>query len=288
LGVAIGDLVCEVARPDQYQNQSNRGTCAMTSVLHRLALRSPAEYTRLAVQLLTTGRSQLRGGTALDPPADAFPWDHSVRSASERLLQASFMRAWGSGMRRRDGSRADYHNTMPARNDPTNPTGLANDGFDRGARHDATLDNRDTVRLLDAAFGGNHRYREAADIAGPAGGQPVITAMRQHFAANPTRPVLVGLSWSTGGHMIEILGFVPADGTTGPRARFWNPWGALTFAEYRGFPIRVAAGDVGPTGSTSGRRPRVHTLDDGRGIQEMPLPQLTALINSAYFDVPAP
>jgi hypothetical protein len=86
------DQVQELANPARYVNQGNRGTCTVTSMTYRLAMLNPAEYARLATELVLTGKTRLANGAAIAPPADAFAPDASGRSTGERLLQSALMK----------------------------------------------------------------------------------------------------------------------------------------------------------------------------------------------------
>ena len=88
----LSDLVDEVGVPYKFINQNNRGTCAATSISHKLALEQPAEYARLVTDLATTGKSNLANGDTIQVPSpDVFQSDNSTRSDGERLLQSSLM-----------------------------------------------------------------------------------------------------------------------------------------------------------------------------------------------------
>lgn len=72
--------------------QSTWNTCAATTVQLWLALREPAEYARLVAGLASPrGAVPLAGGPWLQRHQQAVRPDASGRSASARLLQASFM-----------------------------------------------------------------------------------------------------------------------------------------------------------------------------------------------------
>lgn len=57
----VNGALADTARP-QTINQGAAGACGVTSVFHPLARDQPAEYVRIATDLATTGRAQLRGG----------------------------------------------------------------------------------------------------------------------------------------------------------------------------------------------------------------------------------
>src|SRR5262249_46037686 len=85
------DLLQELRAPDNFVDQSNRNTCTCTSISHKLAVKNPAEYARIATDLALTGQSKLANGAAINVPTDAWPKDNSSRSPSERLIQSSLM-----------------------------------------------------------------------------------------------------------------------------------------------------------------------------------------------------
>src|SRR5437016_2319231 len=70
----------EVSAPDNFVDQSNRGTCTCTSISHKLAARNPAEYARIATDLALTGQSKLANGAAINVPGPtAWAADSSTR-----------------------------------------------------------------------------------------------------------------------------------------------------------------------------------------------------------------
>ena len=85
------NLLNELAIPNTHINQDNKGTCTCTSMSYALAKNNPAEYARIATDLLTTGQATLKNGTVIRPPLDGFAFDGSKRSASERLIQSALM-----------------------------------------------------------------------------------------------------------------------------------------------------------------------------------------------------
>jgi hypothetical protein len=85
------NLLNELATPNTHINQDNKGTCTCTSMSYALAKNNPAEYARIATDLLTTGQATLKTGSVVSPPLDGFAFDGSQRSASERLIQSALM-----------------------------------------------------------------------------------------------------------------------------------------------------------------------------------------------------
>lgn len=89
----LSDLLQELARPGVEIDQGDQATCTATCMLHRLALFSPAEYARLAIDVLARGGAHLADGRQVacadsrySAPVPLVGGDR--RSISERLTQS--------------------------------------------------------------------------------------------------------------------------------------------------------------------------------------------------------
>lgn len=262
----VGNVVAEVARPDQYFNQSNRGTCFSTSLLHRLGRVRPAEYARIAHELITTTRAQLQNGEPVTVPPDARPADNSTRSVSERVTQAMLSEYWIAGELRDRYRGPHYHNTSPqAHADHTNPTGEATDHWDGSFSTWPARLARTAEALLGQRF---NRVR----------GHPIAT-LRAHFAAHPDVPIFAGVTWGDDGHEVDVLSVDAPDVPHG-RVHYWNPWGALLLITIQGCPIRVESGTVETQGrdiAASREGPARRTDDDSRALQSMTIQQFSRI-----------
>jgi peptidoglycan hydrolase-like protein with peptidoglycan-binding domain len=87
----LRSTIAEVENPANIE-QHRQGTCAATSVVLRVAERSPAEYARLVAGLSTpSGRVTLKDGSTLARNVGSIADTRSGRTQSERMLQDAFM-----------------------------------------------------------------------------------------------------------------------------------------------------------------------------------------------------
>lgn len=221
---ALGDLLGEVSRPMAEVAQSDRGTCTVTSHLHNLARRSPAEYARIATDLATTGESRLASGTSVNVPPDAFAPDSSRRTLTERLTQSALMQA----ARPED----PYLNRHPGpdgklgTNDDGTPsdTGRIPDGFTRANR--TGLVDGEQVRVLEALHARDYEARRSSAFelfGNRLWGESLDEIARQKLAQGS--PVFAGLKWGRGAHALEVVG------VEGGRVLLRNPWGGVPSAQ---------------------------------------------------------
>lgn len=233
---ALGDLLSEVAQPMVAVGQSNRGTCTVTSFLHNLARRTPAEYARIATDLATTGQSRLSSGTTVQVPADAFAPDSSSRSLTEWLTQAALMQA----ARPED----TYQNSHPGPDrrlrtpDDGTPSasGRNPDGF-TGANRTGLVDE-ESVRALEALHGRDYRARasSAFDLFGKRVWGESLDELAQQKLAQGS-PVFASLKWGKGAHQLEVVA------VENGRVLLRNPWGGNASASALASPQPAPAGE---------------------------------------------
>lgn len=263
-GRTLSDLLAEVAWPDHYINQDNRGTCNVTCILHRLAWQQPAEYARMAADLAIGGTTTLRNNRTASPPSDAFPGDFSTRSVSERLTQSALI-SYARANQRYRGAPVRYYNT-------------GQEHRARGHEPDGFADGR--AGLLDPE---SLRAANAVLLGGPfvLVSHHVPQRLIAHFQAHPNDGVVVGIPH----HVVEAVSFTaPQTGRARsirwdverrpppePGATYWNPWGAALVIEHGGEIVRVHDGTVEPPSATPRRSHgwTYRTVDDTRALQRM-------------------
>jgi hypothetical protein len=87
----LAELVLDINDPGRIR-QSVANTCTAATVAFVLAEQEPAEYARVATELLTTGRVRMQGGGELERQADFIvPLPHDSRSLSTRVVQSAIM-----------------------------------------------------------------------------------------------------------------------------------------------------------------------------------------------------
>lgn len=238
-GIILADLMSEVAQPMGSVEQRNRGTCTVTSFLTNLARRSPAEYARIATDLVTRGRSQLASGTTVLVPTDAFGSDASGRSTTERLTQAAMMQ-----VARPEDTYRNRHPGLDGRlgtpDDGTQTNdGRAPDGFVGANR--TGLSSSESVRVLDALHGRDHRARESSafELFGRRIWGESLDELAQQKLAQGS-PVFASLDWGRGAHMLEVVA------VEGDRVLLRNPWGGKPTASALASPKPAPAAEGGP------------------------------------------
>lgn len=271
-------LLQELDDPNRFINQSNRGTCAMTTVAHRLCLLHPAEYARIATELVLSvpgvpvGTARLQDNTSIRPPADAWQTElnRSARSVTEILIQSALMNLWGQGT---------YVNSRPPVPGVT-ASGQSNDGFSTPPPNPriATVASsvlRQTFRYIDQ----NHVQILAENV-----GNGAIMAMSR-WGAN-------------GAHMFDVVfvsGTFFADNRTwidrragaqapgaieGPNLRdlmiFWNPWGGITPADIAAGTTPGGLGNTGNVNPASQTAPTLRVVSGMAGMLGMPRAEVWA------------
>ncbi|MBX3270168.1 MAG: hypothetical protein KF729_07895 [Sandaracinaceae bacterium] len=265
-GVLLDALLTEIADPSGFIDQNNRGTCAITVLVHRLAEIRPAEYARIATDLFLgdyAGRAtaaqetRLANGDRIRATDDALDLDVSARSASERLMQSALMRYWREGSHR-VGQPESYRNVAPSRATRGTATGEQTDAYvsERGWRW-----KRDYHRTVEAVL-----HAQFALVKHGA-----VEQLRAHFTRSPGVPVSTGVHWGTrSAHQIDVVALDESNHDA-PVVRFWNPWGATPMRRWGSILVDVDDG-VQATGTVShDDAPRRRTVAGTRGIQEMSL-----------------
>jgi len=249
-------LLQEVANPDFYINQGNRGTCTVTATTHRLASQNPAEYARLVTDLATSGQSKLANGDTITVPGtDSWQQDNGTRSHGERLLQSSLMayarpgktyQNWNAGP---DGVRGNADDGFP---DPTNPANRSIDGYPD--RNGSGLVPDELNRVLTGIHGKKFEAYEKSYNFQDDSKDRMEKLQDQLKSGN--KPTHIDISWGTGGaHALEV------EKIEGGRVYFRNPWGG---------------GNIGATGTTNGSAanntgsgPTRKVEDGNRGMESM-------------------
>ncbi len=249
-------LLQEVANPDFYINQGNRGTCTVTATTHRLAAQNPAEYARLVTDLSTTGQSKLANGDTITVPGtDSWQQDNGTRSHGERLLQSSLMsyarpgktyQNWNAGT---DGIRGNADDGFP---DPTNPNNRSIDGYPD--RNGSGLIPSELERVLTGIHGKKFEAYEKSYNFQDDSKDRMEKIESQLKSGN--KPTHIDISWGTNGaHALEV------EKIENGRVYFRNPWGG---------------GNIGATGTTNGSAanntgagPTRKVEDGNRGLESM-------------------
>ena len=242
-------LLQEISSPDNYIDQSNRGTCTATSISHKLAAKNPAEYARLATDLALTGQSKLANGAAINVPADAWAKDSSTRSHSERLLQSSLM-SYG-----RPGK--TYINAR------TRGPGV--DGW--ADKPNSGLQAHEQTRVMEGLY--NKPFESFNGYGLIPSRSETVTKIRGELAKGVTH-VNVDVKWGSGSHAIEVTKI--ANG----RVYIRNPHGPAG--------VGATGTNQGTAGNDSNNGPLRTTEDGSKAIQSMSLADFEKAILYTYVD----
>jgi peptidoglycan hydrolase-like protein with peptidoglycan-binding domain len=244
-------LLQEVSAPDNFVDQSNRGTCTCTSISHKLAARNPAEYARIATDLALTGQSKLANGAAINVPGPtAWAADSSTRSHSERLIQSSLMNYARPGK--------TYINNQGG-------GGSSLDGW--ADRRDGGLTSDEESRVMQGLY---NKPFEAFDGYGIFGSKKDIMNKIRGELAMGVSHVNADLKWGPGGHAIEVTGIHNG------RVFFRNPHGTAGVG---------ATGTIqGTAGNGSNGGPLRKTEDGAKAIQSMSLADFEEAVQNTYAD----
>lgn len=191
----LGSIMDECAHPGNV-NQSNRGTCTVTTMQYMLCEQNPAEYGRIMHGLLTDGSVTLRNGDTLTREADSIAPDTAVsRSASERIFQSAMME-YANGSE-------NYSNL----DDRSRGKRLIFFNYDHGGLYD-----KQAERGLEALFGRD--FDRTGDV---------LDTVRDRSPAD----TYVHMAWGEdkgGGHAVVVTR------VENGRVYFRNPWGPTTDA----------------------------------------------------------
>lgn len=202
----LAQVVQEIQTPDGI-NQHNRGTCTMASTQILMALKQPAEYTRLITGLSSPeGKVSLANGDSVTRFEGTNKPDDTSRTDSARMFQATMMDYANGGEK--------YKNTAEA--------GGLNAGEVNRALEGLFAQNVNSQRVEDGVGGFIRSIR--GDVTHDRGGA-VKTVEEQ---ANGGSPTLVGMNWGErdesgkthGGHEILVTK------VEGDRVYYDNPWGS--------------------------------------------------------------
>jgi peptidoglycan hydrolase-like protein with peptidoglycan-binding domain len=244
-------LLQEVSAPDNFVDQSNRGTCTCTSISHKLAARSPAEYARIATDLALTGRSKLANGAAINVPGPtSWAADSSTRSHSERLIQSSLM---------------DY--ARPGKTYVNNQGGGGSSLDGWADRRGGGLTSDEESRVMEGLY---NKPFEAFNGYGIFGSKTdVMNKIRGELAMGVSQ-VNVDLKWGSGGHAIAVT-------------RIHN--GRVFFRNPHGMAGVGATGTIqGTAGNNSNGGPLRRTEDSATAIQSMSLDDFKKAVQNTYVN----
>lgn len=262
-------LLQELSDPDLHIGQSRAGTCTCTSMSHRLAIRNPAEYARIATDLAATGQSKLGNGDTISVPgSSAWQPDTTARSHTERLVQSSLMDY------ARPGKGYVNHN-----NGPDGRFGTADDGFIPNPRNPAQrnmegwndrpgsgLNSDEERRLLKGLYNKDYNFYTGS-LNFKSDKKDIVTKLRGELGAG-RGPINADLDWGNGGHAVTVYKIDAG------RVYIRNPWGG---------------GNVGPTGSTNGTSgnntpggPLRRVEDANKGEESMTIEDFQKAVRGAY------
>jgi hypothetical protein len=240
----------ELSAPDNFVDQSNRGTCTCTSMSHKLATTNPAEYARIATDLALTGQSKLANGAAINVPGPtAWQADTSTRSHSERLIQSSLM----------NYARPGYLNNHGVAG---NPDGWAD-------RLNSGLTSDEEKRVMQGLYNkkfevydGEWNFRDDK--------KDIVNKIRGELGRGVSH-VNVDLDWGGGGHAVEVTKIENG------RVFFRNPHGNAGVG---------ATGTIqGTSANNTGNGPLRKTEDGARAIQSMSLDDFEKAVRDTYLQV---
>ena len=244
-------LLQEVSAPDNFVDQSNRGTCTCTSISHKLAARNPAEYARIATDLALTGQSKLANGAAINVPGPtAWAADNSTRSHSERLIQSSLM---------------DYARPGKTYVNNQGGGGTSLDGW--ADRRDGGLTSDEESRVMGGLF---NKPFESFDGYGIFGSKTDIMNKIRGELGRGVSHVNVDLEWGSGGHAVEVTGI------RNGRVFFRNPHGTAG--------VGVTGTIQGTAGNNSNAGPLRRTEDGAAAIQSMSLDDFKKAVQNTYVN----
>ena len=245
-------LLQEVSAPDNFVDQSNRGTCTCTSISHKLAANNPAEYARIATDLALTGQSKLANGAAINVPGPtAWAGDSSTRSHSERLIQSSLMDYARPGK--------TYVNNQGA-------GGSSVDGW--ADRPGGGLTSGEEERVMEGlhnksfeVYDGEFNFRDDK--------KDIMNKIRGELGRGVSH-VNVDLDWGSGGHAVEVVK------VENGRVFFRNPHGTNGVG---------ATGTIqGTSANNSNGGPLRRTEDGAKAIQSMTLADFEKAVRNTYVE----
>lgn len=243
------DLLQEVSNPDNFVDQSNRGTCTCTSISHKLAAKNPAEYARIATDLALTGQSKIANGDTIRVPGPtAWQQDSSTRSHTERLIQSSLMNYARPGK--------TYVNQQTG--------GTSQDGWADRPGGGLTSDEEARVMkgLYNKPFGvyeGEWNWKNDK--------KDMMNKIRGELGRGVSH-VQVDLNWGSGGHAVEVVKIHNG------RVHFRNPQGPASTG---------ATGNVqGTSANNTAAGPLRRTEDGNSAIESMTLADFEKAVMSVY------
>ena len=248
-------LLQELSAPDNFVNQSNRGTCTTTSISHKLATQNPAEYARIATDLALTGQSKLANGAPINVPGvSAWLEDSSSRSHSERLIQSSLMNYARPGK--------TYVNNQ----------GVQSKSLDGWAdRPGGGLYPDEESRVMRGIFNKPYEAYNGAGIFGSK--KDIMNKIRGELGAGASH-VSVDIKWGGGGHAVEVTKIENG------RVYFRNPHGPDDVSDSGTIQGTVANRTVKDNPDLDG--PLRRTEDKARALQSMSLTDFEEAVRRTY------
>ncbi|MEB3185810.1 MAG: hypothetical protein VKP72_00050, partial [bacterium] len=241
--------VAELANPGLIR-QGNKGTCAATTVQYYMALNHPAEYVRVAKELLTQGQTTTASGVVYrrDDTSIA-PDDNRVRMHLDRIVQVAFMDQDNANGRVLGG----YDNARDLQSDGKG--GMYTASTVR-ILQELTAGSQGTFTLLESGWNSNGSQWQP-DLAGK---QPLLDGIQRSLARGVESPV--SLRWDTTGSTIHSYHALLVTKVQDGQVYLRNPWG------------------VGENVNSANLGPPREVLDAGGNIR-MTLAEFTANLQGA-------
>ena len=198
----LSSVMEEAGQPGQV-NQSDHGTCTVTSMQYMLTSANPAEYVRILRGLTSpAGGVQLRGGAQINRDAGSVAPDSATdRSATERIFQSAMME-YANGSH-------DYNNTTDRNTGNDKILGIFNN-----YKNYSGLYSDQEERAIEALFG-----RDFFPFKGLNPFRNDGQEIREQLQARNHQQTLVDLKWGNGGHAVVV------EKIENGRVYFRNPWG---------------------------------------------------------------
>jgi hypothetical protein len=211
-GVLLHQLVVELANPGVIR-QGNKGTCAATTVQYYMALNHPAEYVRVAKELLTQGQTTTASGVVYRRDDTSIARDdNSVRMPLDRIVQVAFMDQDNANGRVLGG----YDNALDLQSDGKRGMYMASTVR---ILQELTAGSQGTFNLLESDWNWDGSQWQPD----PASKQPLLDGIQRSLARGVESPV--GLRWNTTGSTIHSYHALLVTKVQDGQVYLRNPWG---------------------------------------------------------------